>query len=164
MRRSVRPLPYHPGAGNRYAPDLLDDQGNRIRPIVTTTPFRQLFYTSRSAPGVDVDHILQQSRHNNAVDGITGLLWHDGSHFLQVIEGPESSVAETYARIANDPRHSELTILSDRLIRAREFGYWSMERVTRSLQDGEAVLARIERRLAGAPDSVRTAFTAAAKR
>lgn len=130
---------------------------------MTETQFRQLFYTSRSAPGVDVDCILQQSRHNNAVDGITGLLWHDGSHFLQVIEGPESSVAATYARIANDPRHSELTILSDRSLGTREFGYWSMERATRSLHDGEAVLARIERRLAGAPEPLRAAFTAAAK-
>ncbi|MFD1034827.1 BLUF domain-containing protein [Sphingomonas hankookensis] len=131
---------------------------------MTETLFRQLFYTSRSMPGVDVDHILQQSRHNNAVDGITGLLWHDGTHFLQVIEGPDSSVAETYARIANDPRHSELTILSDRPVEKREFGYWSMERATRSLNDGEAVLARIERRLAGAPEALRAAFTAAAQR
>jgi len=127
-------------------------------------PLRQLLYASRSAPGVDVDRILQQSRHNNAVDGITGLLWHDGSHFLQVIEGPESSVAATYARIVSDSRHDELTILSDRAIAAREFGYWSMERASRSLTDGEAVLARIERRLAGAPKALRDAFTAAATR
>ncbi len=131
---------------------------------MTETTFRQLFYTSRSAPGVDVDQILQQSRHNNAVDGITGLLWHDGTHFVQVIEGPQSSVASAYARIAGDPRHSELTILSDRTVDNREFGYWSMERATRSLEGGEAALARIERRLAGAPEYLRQAFTAAATR
>ena len=129
-----------------------------------TETFRQLFYTSRSAPGVDVDGILQQSRHNNAVDGITGLLWHDGAHFLQVIEGPESSVAATYARIAADPRHSALTIVSDRCVPGREFGYWSMERASRSLDDGDAILARIERRLAGAPEALRQAFTAAIRR
>ena len=164
MRRSVRPLPYRRPDTKRYAAGLPDGWGDRIRSIVTETPFRQLFYTSRSAPGVDVDGILHQSRHNNAVDGITGLLWHDGTHFLQVIEGPEASVAATYARIADDPRHAELTILSDRLIGAREFGYWSMERATRSLDDGEAVLARIERRLARAPEALRSAFTAAAIR
>ncbi|WP_294318822.1 BLUF domain-containing protein [uncultured Sphingomonas sp.] len=128
------------------------------------TTFRQLCYTSRSAPGVDLDQILQQSRHNNAVDGITGLLWHDGTHFLQVIEGPEPSVAATYARIARDPRHAELTVLSDRRIAAREFGYWSMERATRALNDGEAVMARIERRLAAAPEALRQAFAATATR
>ncbi|KQM56946.1 MULTISPECIES: BLUF domain-containing protein [unclassified Sphingomonas] len=131
---------------------------------MTETTFRQIFYTSRSTPGVDVDQILQQSRHNNAVDGITGLLWHDGAHFLQVIEGPELSVASTYARIMGDTRHTELAILSDRSVPKREFGYWSMERATRSLTDGDAVLARIERRLAGAPEALRQAFAAAATR
>ncbi|WP_164516251.1 BLUF domain-containing protein [Sphingomonas sp. 2R-10] len=126
--------------------------------------YRQIFYTSRSDAGVDVDRILQQSRHNNAVDGITGLLWHDGDHFLQVIEGPESSIAATYARIAIDPRHHEVTVLSDRPVPKREFGYWSMERVGTSGMDDGPVLARLERRLDNAPDAVRRAFTAAAQR
>lgn len=131
---------------------------------VTDAPFRQLFYTSRCAHGVDVEAILQQSRHNNAVDGITGLLWHDDGHFLQVIEGPESSVAETYGRIARDPRHHDLTILSDRPVDTREFGYWSMERAARGSEATETLLARLERRLTNAPEAVRRAFTAAASR
>ena len=131
---------------------------------MTEALFRQIFYTSRSVAGVDIDRILQQSRHNNAVDGITGLLWHEGVHFLQVIEGPEASVAATYARIAADPRHHDLEILSDRTIATREFGYWSMERATRSLDDGDAMLARIERRLNGAPEVLREAFAKAASR
>jgi hypothetical protein len=131
---------------------------------VSDPSYRQIFYTSRSGAGVDIDLILQQSRHNNAVDGITGVLWYDGDHFLQVIEGPEPSVAATYARIAVDPRHYDLTVLSDRPVAAREFGYWSMERAGKSTQDDDAVLARLERRLANAPDSVRQAFTAAAQR
>lgn len=129
-----------------------------------TTPFRQLFYTSRCAPGVDVDQIVQQSRHNNAVDGITGLLWHNDGMFLQVIEGPESSVASTYARIAGDPRHEAVTILLDRPVDAREFGYWSMERAQKGSTDTDALLARLERRLTNAPEAVRQAFTAAANR
>jgi len=131
---------------------------------VSTTPFRQLFYTSRCTPGVDVDQIVQQSRHNNAVDGITGLLWYNDGVFLQVIEGSESSVAATYARIAGDPRHEALTILSDRPVQAREFGYWSMERAEKGNADTDALLARLERRLTNAPDAVRQAFTAAASR
>ncbi len=129
-----------------------------------STPFRQLFYTSRCASGVDVDQIVQQSRHNNAVDGITGLLWYKDGMFLQVIEGPQSSVAATYARIANDPRHESLTILSDRPVEAREFGYWSMERAQDGSADTDALLARLERRLTNAPEAVRQAFTAAANR
>jgi hypothetical protein len=132
--------------------------------LVTTPPFRQLFYASRCAHGVDVDRIVQQSRHNNAVDGVTGLLWYQDGLFLQVIEGPESSVAATFARIATDPRHEELTILSDRPIEAREFGYWSMERAQKGSADTDALLARLERRLSNAPESVRQAFTTAANR
>ncbi|WP_235530484.1 MULTISPECIES: BLUF domain-containing protein [unclassified Sphingomonas] len=131
---------------------------------MTLSPFRQIFYTSRCVPGVDVDQIVQHSRHNNAVDGITGLLWYNDGIFLQVIEGPESSVASTYARIAKDPRHDALTILSDRPVEAREFGYWSMERAERGSADSDALLARLERRLNNAPDAVRQAFTAAAFR
>lgn len=131
---------------------------------MSTAPFRQLFYMSRCAPGVDIDRIVQQSRHNNAVDGITGLLWHNDGMFLQVIEGSESSVAATYARIAEDPRHEALTILSDRPVEVREFGYWSMERAEKGSADTDALLARLERRLTNAPAAVRQAFTAAANR
>lgn len=98
------------------------------------------------------------------MDGITGLLWHDDGLFLQVIEGPESSVATTYARIARDPRHHDLTVLSDRSVDTREFGYWSMERAARGDGETETLLARLERRLNNAPDAVRRAFTAAATR
>ncbi len=128
---------------------------------MSTTPFRQLCYSSRCTAGVDVDDILQRSRHNNAVDGITGLLWHDDGMFLQVLEGPETSVAATYARIAADPRHHDLMILSDRPVDAREFGYWSMERGGRDRDD--AVRARLARRLADAPEAIRAAFALSAE-
>ncbi len=123
---------------------------------MTTEALRQLLYVSTCAAGTDLDGILQQSRHNNAVDGITGLLWiHDG-RFLQVLEGPETSVAETYARIAADPRHRDVRILSDRSVETREFGYWSMERGT---ECGDAGLReRIARRLSDAPADIRAAF------
>lgn len=121
-------------------------------------PFRQLCYTSLCTPGVDVEDILQQSRHNNAVDGITGLLWHGDGRFLQVLEGPEASVSEAYHRIAADPRHHDLTIWSDRAVETRQFGYWSMERGG----SDAAVCSRLARRLADAPEAVRAAFALSA--
>ena len=90
---------------------------------------RQLLYISSSKPRgtrADVAGILEQSRHNNAIDGVTGLLWTDGIRFLQVLEGPAESVAATYARIAQDPRHQAIVVLSDKTIAEREFGDWSM--------------------------------------
>lgn len=90
---------------------------------------RQILYVSNSTvPGdrADLSGILNQSRHNNAMDGITGLLWSDGTYFLQVFEGPEESVAATFDRIKADPRHEGLIVLIDRPTHAREFGDWSM--------------------------------------
>ena len=90
---------------------------------------RQIVYHSLcTAPGdgADLPRILEQSRHNNAIDGITGLLWSDGMRFLQVFEGPAESVAPTWARIRSDSRHNAITIVHDRPIVAREFGYWTM--------------------------------------
>ncbi|QNQ11123.1 BLUF domain-containing protein [Sphingomonas alpina] len=90
---------------------------------------RQILYVSISTvPGdkADLVGILEQSRHNNAIDGVTGLLWSDGRHFMQVIEGPEVSIKETFARIHVDTRHHQLEVLHDRPIENREFGGWSM--------------------------------------
>ncbi len=90
---------------------------------------RQILYRSLSAvPGdrSDLAHILEQSRHNNAIDGVTGMLWSGERAFLQVLEGHGESVEATFARILADPRHHSLEVLSDKLIETREFGYWSM--------------------------------------
>lgn len=90
---------------------------------------RQILYVSLSAiPGdkADLVGILQSSRHNNALNGVTGLLYSDGRSFLQVFEGPRASVELTFARIFADQRHHSLCVLSDRRIEHAEFGGWSM--------------------------------------
>lgn len=77
---------------------------------------RQFVYVSLSSvpgDGADLSAILNQSRHNNAIDGITGLLWSDGKSFLQAIEGPFVSVEDCFERIKRDTRHYYLTVLSD---------------------------------------------------
>lgn len=58
---------------------------------------RQVLYVSRSTdPGNQdgIDAILHRSRHNSAIDGMTGLLWVCGSRYLQVIEGDPLAVGE----------------------------------------------------------------------
>lgn len=89
---------------------------------------RQLLYVSSSVAGqnADLPAILHQSRRKNAAVGITGLLYTDGTRFLQVLEGAENSVGPTFDRIRADPRHRAVVVLSDRTIEAREFGDWSM--------------------------------------
>lgn len=121
---------------------------------------RQLLYISSSTlPGyqADIDAILEQSRHNNALDGITGLLWSDGQHFLQVLEGPEQSVSETMGRILSDERHSAIVVLKDEPITERQFGTWSM--VHRRADDpADDYDAQARRLLAGSSEGVRDKF------
>ena len=95
------------------------------------TRLRQIIYASRATALVDADALLQASRHNNALDGITGILLIDGQAIVQVLEGPEESVRAAFARISRDGRHTELRVLNDREIDERDFGYWSMEMADR---------------------------------
>ena len=125
---------------------------------------RQIIYASertggREGAADELRRILEQSRHNNAIDGVTGLLWSDGWRFMQVLEGPDQSVAPTFARIGADPRHRHVAVLADRGLDEREFGYWSMAFRDRGDSPDE-LDRRMRARLAGASAEVRAAFEA----
>ena len=75
---------------------------------------------------VELDPIYDASRHNNALDGVTGLLFSDGRRFVQVLEGSHVSIADTFRRIMLDPRHRDLEVLHDTPVAERQFGTWSM--------------------------------------
>lgn len=94
--------------------------------------------------------LLGQSRRDNAAAGVTGALIVGGRRFLQVLEGDEFQVEQTFARIERDPRHFATVILSRTPAASRLFGDWAMgyERVgasstgsTLSAQVGEMVRA-----------------------
>lgn len=53
------------------------------------------------------------------------LLYSEGS-FMQVLEGEEETVEALMSKIADDPRHHEIIVLSREPIEARDFGKWSM--------------------------------------
>lgn len=133
---------------------------NTVKKDVNITGMRQLLYISSSKPHgtmANVAKILEQSRHNNALDGVTGLLWTDGVRFLQVLEGPAESVAVTYARISADPRHQAIVVLSDKTVETREFGEWSMAEA-RAEGDSERHREHVARLLDRAAPDVRGTF------
>lgn len=116
----------------------------------------QLIYvsTARADATIDLDHILACSERNNRRDGITGLLHHRGRRFLQALEGEAAMVAATYARIAADPRHFAMVVLSRREVAAREFGNWAM-----AADDGSGgVVVQVAKLVEGAAPSVRGTF------
>lgn len=120
---------------------------------------RQILYVSSAAPRgavCDVDAILSISRRNNARAGVTGLLYTDGTRFLQVLEGEPAAIDATLGRIRGDARHQAVVVLSDRTIQRREFGHWSMAR--RGVVDHDALTEMLAARLAEAAPQVRATF------
>ena len=123
---------------------------------------RQIVYASLSSipgNGAELPAILNESRHNNAIDGITGLLWSDGLRFMQAIEGPHVSIEACFERIKRDTRHYYLTVLSDQRISNHEFGTWNM--IYQPInQEAGPYDAQVRRLLYRASDVVRAHFAA----
>jgi hypothetical protein len=89
----------------------------------------QLIYVSTATNDLGIEEIrkiLDSSVPNNAASGITGMLLYAKGTFLQVLEGQDSVVSQTMDRIAKDPRHHSIAVLSRSGLKAREFGNWSM--------------------------------------
>lgn len=91
----------------------------------------RLMYVSRAADSVNQNElvaILKKSKANNVGVGVTGVLCFSAGIFLQVIEGGRSAVSALYNRIANDPRHHDVVLLSYEEVNERSFAGWSMGR------------------------------------
>lgn len=92
----------------------------------------RLMYASRAAASVDQEElvaILRKSKANNPALGVTGVLCYSEGVFLQVLEGGRSAVNRLYNRIASDPRHTQVELLSYAEIGERRFAGWSMGQV-----------------------------------
>jgi hypothetical protein len=76
-----------------------------------------------------VDSILEQSRRNNPLRGITGMLCYTNDLFVQVLEGGRNEVCGLFGAIVRDERHSDVQILIFEEISERLFGSWTMGRV-----------------------------------
>jgi len=105
----------------------------------------RLMYASRAAATVDVEAlatILRQSKENNLLAGVTGVLCFcsNARVFLQVLEGGRGAVSAVYNRIAQDPRHGEVVLLSYEEIGERSFASWSMGQVNMSRLNPALVL------------------------
>ena len=75
----------------------------------------RLMYASRATESINqesLQSILKKSVANNPATGVTGVLCFSGNIFLQVLEGGRSQVSALYNRIAQDPRHREVVLLS----------------------------------------------------
>lgn len=102
---------------------------------------KSLTYTSLARLDLqasDLEAIHRTARELNSLEGITGLLIFNGTHFLQIIEGTDNAIDDLVARLRRDPRHESIEIREERQIDERSFPDWSMELVKVSASYFEA--------------------------
>ena len=89
----------------------------------------QLIYVSNAQHEVaagELERILEASARNNAAHSITGMLLYANGSFLQILEGEAAAVDETFERVSQDPRHTNIFLLEREAIGERSFARWSM--------------------------------------
>ena len=89
----------------------------------------QVFYVSRATAAFDnaqIQSILQASRRQNARLDVTGCLLFSGHCFAQVLEGRQAVVSALARKIAADPRHVGVRILSEAQRDERDYADWAM--------------------------------------
>ena len=94
---------------------------------------KSLTYTSLARLDLqasDLEAIHRTAREVNALEGVTGLLIFNGTHFLQIIEGAPDAIDELVERLRRDTRHSGLEVRDQRETDARSFptGRWNWSR------------------------------------
>lgn len=92
--------------------------------------FQQLVYISRAAMPLDcpldLTEILEQAVRNNPRLQITGALAYSSGWFVQVLEGPATSLDMLLPVLEADPRHCGVDILDRVTVRERAFPEWAM--------------------------------------
>jgi hypothetical protein len=96
---------------------------------MTQTALMQLAYISDCQSGTTpaaVAGIHQQAKRNNAINNVTGVLLTTDKHFMQLLEGEPQQVEQTYQRIRQDSRHTNVRLIFSRNTTQRQFPNWHM--------------------------------------
>lgn len=70
--------------------------------------------------------MLEKARKRNKEKGVTGLIIETRDHFIQILEGEEKHISETFQRIKQNPLHQHLRIVYHKGVSNREFSEWTM--------------------------------------
>lgn len=88
---------------------------------------RLVYYSQRNpSMSLNMEELLSVCKRNNSAMNVTGILHYNGNYFLQVLEGGRAEVSAIYHRIAADPRHVNIILMSCSDVRERIFPTWSM--------------------------------------
>ncbi|MGB9097909.1 diguanylate phosphodiesterase [Erwinia sp.] len=105
-----------------------------------------LLYRSHICDDVPVkalEKLLLKANKNNAAHEVTGILLFNGTHFFQLLEGPEAAVHALYDRICRDKRHHNLVEMMRDYAPSRRFGNAGMELFDLRQHDRETVLQAV---------------------
>jgi hypothetical protein len=93
----------------------------------------RVLYVSKPAAGLDRDGIeallspvRERALVHNAQHHLTGALAYSENCFAQALEGEEAIVEALMAKIARDPRHSDVQVVDRREVSNRAFPDWAM--------------------------------------
>jgi hypothetical protein len=95
---------------------------------IATTVYQLIYVSDKINTFVprDVNSILSSARKNNEKHGITGLLVELPKHFIQILEGNQGRVKQTFNRISHDSRHQNVRVILGQNIEFREIEAWEM--------------------------------------
>ena len=87
-----------------------------------------MFYTSvaTNIQQNELEIMLEHARAKNALNGITGMLLYCDDIFVQLLEGEEAKVRDTFQRISKDPRHTDIHNIVSAKSSKRYFPDWLM--------------------------------------
>lgn len=90
---------------------------------------RSTFISTESASKIEpnIARILAKSRINNRRNGLVGVLYFGDGNFFQCIEGNQSAINQLMDKLAVDPRHKDLKVVSRKTVNALSFADWAMK-------------------------------------
>ena len=109
--------------------------------MLTTIIYRS--HICDSIPFKTLEEMVAAANEKNSQTGVTGILLFNGTHFFQLLEGPEESVFAIYHAICKDARHYNLVELLCDYAPSRRFGKAGMELFDLREHDKDEVLQTV---------------------
>ncbi|KHJ69714.1 diguanylate phosphodiesterase [Pantoea rodasii] len=109
--------------------------------MLTTIIYRS--HLAEEIPISILPGMVEKASRHNARHQVTGILLFNGTHFFQILEGPEEGVLEIYGRICADRRHHNVVELMRNYSPSRRFGNHGMELFDLRRHDSGSVLQAV---------------------
>ena len=96
---------------------------------VSKNKYKMLAYVSKASQKTNyamASEILNKSWDNNRSNSIGGVLLYDEEYFVQIINGEEDKIDQTYQRILKDSRHNQIHLIGETYSDRLEFQEWNM--------------------------------------